>query len=124
MISRALPTGLTATRYFAVAAVLLALVSGGGTDRSILRFVVELPLLVLLGFVIAIIISAIAASGAALFGGSSTVAAVIAVLLGWLVSAGPNAFAGLGYHDLLQPAFALALGAAWLRSSTTLHRSR
>lgn len=57
----------------------------------------------------------LAATIGSIIGGSPIVAALIAAIIAWTISGGDEqAFAGLGYNPLLQPAFALAIAAPWL----------
>jgi hypothetical protein len=105
---------MTALMMFAAMALLLALASGGTIDRMLVRLVIEFPLLMVLAAVFTLFINCIAAIGGAILGNSTIAAASIAAIISWTVAGGPNSFAGLGYHSLLQPALALAIAAPWL----------
>lgn len=106
---------------FAAMAIVLALVSGGNVDAVLLRLVIQLPLLLLLGGIGVLLITGIAAVGGSIVAGSTVIAALIAALIAagvaWAVTGGPHAFAGLGYHSLLRPAYAIAMAAPWLTGS-------
>ncbi len=87
-----------------------------GVDQNVvLRILVELPLLLLLSSILALVINGLAAACGMVLGGRALVAGIACIVLGWAVSGGgKSSFAGLGYHPLLQPAFALSLGLPWL----------
>lgn len=103
---------------FGVAALLLAF-GGASADRTVVRLVIELPLLLLIAATSMLAVNFVAALAVAAVKGRRLVGALIAALLAWEV-AGPPEFAGLGYHPLLRPAFAIAVAVPWLVGSSLL----
>lgn len=104
-----------ALTVFGVTALLLALLHGT-VDRIVVRLVIEFPLLMILAALAAFVINVIAGLVGKSVLGTPAIAAVLAGLLGWAVAAPPS-FAGLGYHWMLQPAFAAALALSWVRGA-------
>ncbi|MEI9931722.1 MAG: hypothetical protein WDM89_14580 [Rhizomicrobium sp.] len=105
---------MTAIIIFALAALILAPISGGNVDRLILRVVVELPLLLIVAGIGLLAINLIATSAGALFKGSVLIAAATAAVIAWAIAGGTSPFAGLGYHSALRPAYAISVALPWL----------
>ena len=107
----------TGVILFAAAATLLALAlhfSGdNNSDRLIVRLIIELPILLIAAGVSLLLINMIAGCVASPFG-STLLAGSIAGVCAWLVAGGTPSFAGLGYHWLIRPAFALAAILPWV----------
>jgi hypothetical protein len=98
---------------FGAAAVLLAF-GEGNADPVVLRLLIEFPLLMLLAAILLFLINLVAAFVGMVVTKSLWTAALVAAVLAWVAAAPPHQFGGLGYHPLLQPAFALASGLPWL----------
>jgi hypothetical protein len=110
---QALAASKSAILVFGIAAFILALVSGGNMDRQLVRIFIELPLLLVVALIGVFVINLAASAIATVAAGSHVVAAVVAAVLAWLIAAPPS-FAGLGFHSLLRPAYAVATAVAWL----------
>lgn len=114
-MAHVLPNTGKAILIFGCAAILLIPFTGDSLDRNLVRIIVELPLLLILAAVCGIVITLITSVTSAILGGSTIVAALVAGLIGWAIAGGGyKSFGGLGYHELLQPAYALALALPWL----------
>lgn len=105
---------------FGIAALVLAFAVYPGGSSVVLRILIEFPLLMLLSAILALLINGVAAVCGAVLGGAVWVTALVSMCLGWAVSGGGElSFAGLGYHWLLQPVFAISLVAPWLLKAVT-----
>jgi hypothetical protein len=107
---------------FGVCALLLAFAGGGNIDRAIVRLIIELPLLLLVAAIFIFPVNLVGWLIGPVATGSRLVGALVAVLLAWLI-AGPPEFAGLGYHTLLRPAFAVAVLVPWVLRSNPFARA-
>jgi hypothetical protein len=112
----------TALLIFGAAALLLAL-GGGNIDRIIVRIFIQFPLLMILAAISVFLINLAAALIGKVLLRQALVAALIAAFLGWAIAAPPE-FAGLGYHRMLRPAFAIALAWPWVAGDLTGRTTR
>jgi hypothetical protein len=108
---------LSGLSIFGIAAALIAvgmhLVGSENPDRLAVRLTVEFPLLLVVAG-IALLPVVLAAAGAAAMTDSRTAAACAALVCGWAIAGGSPSLAGLGYHAIIQHAFAVAAALPWL----------
>jgi hypothetical protein len=97
---------------FGAVALLLAF-GGASVDRVVVRLIIEFPILLLVAAIMMFAINLVAAFVGIVVTRMQVVAALVAALLAWGL-AGPPEFAGLGYHWLLRPVFAIAIAIPWL----------
>lgn len=122
MPNSALRNTILGTAGFGIAAALIAIAthgaSGTNADRLVLTLMIQLPMLVVVAGAFLFAVNAIGGWVNRLTG-MPVVAATVAGLLAWMIAEGPSSFAGLGFHDLLRGAYALAAAVPWLWSART-----
>lgn len=102
---------------FGMAATILAIAAHDSAinnlDRLVVRFIIELPLLIIAAGIGLLLINVVAGRVGALLN-SVVLSGLFAGMSAWIIAAGPSSFAGLGFHSLLQPGYAIAAAVPWV----------